>query len=223
MASFAWLAFAYKANHQNKKAWIWILLACSFHTIGFAFLLIFLIIDKKFSKGLIVILLTTSLVLFALRFGTRIIEMFPVLTVIDRVQTYVDMDRNANYGLTIGMVFNIGLFVLSSIIFRKEYENNTYLRVWLNALLLSIVLGLVLNVFDTIVARINQPLNMSLMFLWPYVLYRIKNRPLHFAIACLLVVYMSLYYYKSWSIEREDGQTPMLPYQIELSQMFEYQ
>jgi len=221
MASFSWLAFAYKATGSTKRAWVWALVACSLHIVGLVFIPMMLLIDRKWSRKFIIFVLGTGIVLFILKFGQRLISLFPILSIIDRVSGYVDSDRNEGYGLSIGLIFNIALFLYFFLKYRNEYDNNTPLRVSLNAMLVNIFLCLSLNTFETIVARIGQPLNMASLFIWPFLLYHIRKKPYKIIISFFLLFYLSLYYYKSWGTENAVGETPMLPYKMELSQVFE--
>lgn len=221
MGSCVWLAYAYKAQKCNVKAWIWIIIACGFHYVGFVFVLIMLLIDKKWNPGVVMSVLGISVFLFLMRFGEKVISAFPFLAMVDRIEGYVDTDRHDSYGISIGMVFNACLFLWTYFMYRGDYLKSVYIRVMINALFIWLIIGLTLNVFDTIVARIGQPLNMASLFLWPFILYNIKRRQIKILISCSLIIYLSLYYYKSWGIVRDNGDTPMLPYQMDLELLFE--
>ena len=219
MASFAWLAFAYRANGLYKRAWLWMIVASSFHIVGLIFFPFMLLIDMPWKKKYVFITLCVAFGLFMINFGENVVSLFPFLKLIDRIEGYVDTDRHDSYGLSIGMLFNIGLFMFTYFYYNQDYKERPGLQVALNAMLINIVICLTLNVFDTIVARIGQPMNMASLILWPFVFYKIKTPLYKIGLSCLFIVYLGLYYHKSWT--NDDVDRRMLPYQIEMSQLFE--
>lgn len=222
VASFVWLAFAYKARNFNTKAWIWIVVASSFHLVGVIFIPFLLFIDKVWRKKIVIVTISIAVVLFIVRFGERLMSLFPFLAVIDRLEGAMDSDRTDSYGLSLGMMFNIGIFAYCYFFRYKEYENDSVHRVLTNAMLLSVVIGLTLNAFNIIVARIGQPLNMALMFIWPAILYGIKRRNVKMLVGLCLTLYLGLYFYKPLVEDQKNDRAAMLvPYSMDLGQLFD--
>lgn len=220
MASCMWMAFAYKSQRQPNKALVWAAIGTGFHLVGAIIFLLLFVIDKRLSVKWGIIILGIGLGLFAFQFSQRLMALFPFLALIDRLEGYVDSDRAEGYGMSIGLIFNIAMFaILFFKFFKTEYQRSSTFRVLLNSMLISITVSLALNDFGTVVARIGQPLNMASLFLWPMLFSNLHKKSYKVLIFLVMSAYLFLYYQKSWNVVRENGDTPMLPYQIEMSQI----
>ncbi len=222
VASFVWLAYAYWARNMKTKAWIWIFVASSFHLVGFIFIPFMLFVDKQWKKKTVIIILGVAVALFIVRFGERLMSLFPFLALIDRLEGAMDTDRTDGYGFSLGMMFNIGLFIYFYFFRDKEYEKDCVHRVLTNAMLFSVVIGLTLNAFNIIVARIGQPLNMALIFIWPAILFGMKKKSVKMLVGLCLILYLGLYFYKPLvEDQKNDREAKLVPYTIDLGQMFD--
>lgn len=222
VASFVWLAYAYKTNNMNIRAWIWIIIACSFHVVGVIFIIFMFFIGMNWPRKIIIILLASATVLFVLNFSTRLLSMFPILSAIDRLEGAIDADRTESYGLSLGMVFNISLFFYCYFIRHSEYEDNIVYRVLTNTMFISVVVGLTLNTFNLVVARIGQPLNMALLFMWPILLDEIENKYNKILVGLCLTAYLALYFYMPLLNDTtKDVSAMLVPYNMDLGQIFD--
>ena len=196
MASILWLAFVYRMEGKNLKAVIATLVAAGFHVVALAFLPIMYFIIKELSRKSAFLMIGLCLTAVFLRFGERIIGMFPFLAAIDRLSGYIDTDETESYGISLGTVFNILLFLYMMIGYHKQYKTQVELRGILNAMLMAIMVVCFFNAFHAIVSRVGQVLNLALMFVWPYLIERVKVPLIKFSICSVLCAYLWLYYAK---------------------------
>lgn len=220
MASCVWLAFGYKARGKQIKAFIWCLVGGGFHMIAILFLPLLFFIKMNLKIKWFYVLLAGAVFLFVINFSGRILSFFPWLTLIDRVEGYVDVDEDKSYGLSLGMVFNLCFCVALRFIFRKEYKEEDAFKILMNVLLLNNILVLSLNELGTIVARVGQTLNMAVVFLWPFVFSKMKRRTIKLGVGTMFVIYLALFYYKTWGGD-EGEKSKMLPYTFDISQLFD--
>ncbi len=224
MASCVWLAYAYKSQEKLLKAIIWIGIGIGFHYIALIFLPFLFIINKRLTTKWFVSVLGVGVLLYVIRFGSKILELFPFLALIDRVSGYVDSGEAESYGLSMGVMFNMALCVCLYFKYRKEYDDNNKYRILLNVLLLNNIIVLSINELGTIIARIGQTFNMTAIFLWPFVFSKLKKMDSRIIIGLLFIVYLGLFYYRTWA---DDGNSAtsgdMLPYTFDLTQLLDTQ
>ena len=92
----------------------------------------------------------------------------------------------------------------------------------MNILLINNFIVLSINELGTIIARIGQTLNMTSIFLWPYVFSRIKNTNNRLALSSFVILYLGLYYYRTWADDGVSGTAgDMLPYTFDIMRLFE--
>ena len=196
MASFVWLAFAYKVDKNDKKAVLMVLVAAGFHLVALAFIPILYIVDKEISQKKVMLFLVFAVLSVYLKLGERLIALFPILNEIDRLSGYIDVDEESSYGITLGTIVNMSLFLFMYLYDNTSYKNIIGHRIILNSLLFAIMIVCVFNSFHTIVTRIGQVMNLSLMYIWPLLISKIKYNPLKQAVVLFLCIYLWFYYSK---------------------------
>lgn len=213
MASFIWLSFAYKLDGKTWKALIIMLIAAGFHAVALAFIPLLFIIEKDISRKVVFTALGIALLCVFFRLGDRLISLFPILGSIDRVAGYVEVDEDKAYGITLGTIVNIILFLYMYLFHHKGYKESVTYRVILNAMLMAIIVVCVFNSFQTIVTRVGQVLNLSLMFVWPLFISRLKTSLLQIGASLVLCPYLWLYYMKGLeAVEIFTGRLAYIPY-----------
>ena len=221
MASFVWLSFAYNLEGKTWKSLIIMLVAAGFHAVALAFIPLLFILNKDFSRKIVITTLVVVLLCYFLRLGDRLISMFPILGTIDRVAGYVELDEDKTYGITLGTIVNISLFLFMYLFYNRIYKESLEYRLVLNMMLMAIVVVCVCNSFQAIVTRIGQVLNLSLMFVWPFFIDRLKKTPLQIGASILLCAYLWLYYSKGLeAIEIFSGRLAYIPYVWDFTGIF---
>ena len=220
MASCVWLAFAYKSRGEQTKALVWCLIGSGFHLIAILILPLLFFIDKSLKAKWYYGMLAGAFLLFVINFSGRIISLFPWIALIDRVESYVDVDEDKAYGLSIGMVFSLCFCMALRFCYRDTYYKDTVFRILMNVLLLNNILIFSLNGLGTVVARIGQTLNMTVIFLWPYVFSKIRKQHIQLGLGAIFVVYLALFFHRTWGDDSSDT-SKMLPYRFDVSQLFD--
>jgi hypothetical protein len=221
MATLVWLAFAFKLEEKNWKAVITLLIAAGFHAVALIFIPILFLIKRKISTRYVFVILIFALFCVFLRLGERLIDMFPILNNIDRVAGYIEVDEDNAYGITLGTIVNITLFLFMFLFYQNKYTSSESFRVILNAMLLAIVVVCVFNSFHAIVSRVGQVLNLSLMFVWPLLINKIKQAPLKLVLCLLLCAYLWLYFSKGLeATELLSGRLTYIPYEWSFNGLF---
>ena len=218
LASCVWYAFSEKTLGHNTKAFVWVLIGCGFHLSGFLFLPILFVIDKKLPWSIACLILIISYACFFLKLSERLMALFPFLANVERVATYLNAST-VEYGLSIGMIFNTVLLLYSYICLYKVYDKVVIFRIVLNSLLIALMMSCMFNAFYTIVARIANVLNMALVFFWPMFIMSFRKRFIRIAVRIGMLIYLLLYF--NISINTKANDTSMLPYRMEIEQLFE--
>lgn len=222
LTSCVMLSYSYKAIDKNKFAFIWALIGCGFHSVGFLFLLLLFIIDSKLKRKYVCLLLGLSFVFYLLGIGQKIISAIPFLGLIDRLAGYTDLDQRGEdgYGISIGLLFNIGLFIYLYFFKQKElYWKSSKVRILLNCLLLGIICSLTLNVFGAIVSRISNLFNTSLIFIWPLLFQELRNRLPKYILGIFFLTYLYLFFQRSIQENPITHTSDMYPYQMRVEQL----
>lgn len=196
MASIIWLAFAYKQEGKDKAAIITMIVAAGFHAVALAFIPILYVINKELEKKWVFVAIIIALVCVTFNLGVKLINQFPILRQIDRLAGYIDASNDETYGITMGTIVNVSLFLFMYIFHHSTYRLSVELRVILNAMLCAIMVVCVFNAFQAIVSRIGQVLNMSLMFVWPYFINKLRPKIIQIGACAVVCVYFWLYYAK---------------------------
>lgn len=220
MASCLWLAFAYVSKNNIFKGILWCLLASGFHYIAILFLPLLFFISVRLNLKWFYGILFGAILLFIINFSASLTSYFPWLLLIDRVENYVDVDEAESYGMSLGMGFNVCLCAALRYFYRSKYDENKAFRILLNVLLINNFLVLSLNSLGIIVARIGQSLNIAAIFIWPFVFSNLKIGRLKTCIGVFFVLYLALFYYKTWGGEDSDTRK-MLPYTMDVLQLFD--
>ena len=220
MASFVLLGLAYMSKGYRKKALLSVIISSGFHAIGLIFIPILFFINMTLSKKWYLIILGISVAMFIVDISGRIIAMFPFLTMIDRVSGYVDADNQEAYKLSVGTIGFMVIATYSVFFKRDEYENNSSFRITANMVLAGVVLFCSLNAFSVIVQRFGNLLNMGVIILLPYLWQEFRKRHVRLIARSLIVIYLALYYPKSWNVPDELGNYSMLPFRTNIVNLF---
>lgn len=221
MASLIWLAFVYKIKGMEKKSIITMIIAAGFHLVALIFIPMLFFIHREFVKKIVVWLIIVALFCVFLRLGERLIALFPILNEIDRVAGYINVDESHSYGLTLGTIVNIVLFLYMYLYYNNSYKNMVEFRVILNSMLLAFMVVCVFNSFHAIVTRVGQVLNLSLMFVWPLFINRLRLIPLKMLTVLFLILYLWLYYSKGLEATSSSTQRlTLIPYIWDFNGLF---
>ena len=90
----------------------------------------------------------------------------------------------------------------------------------LNSFLFALVVAGVFNIFGTVVSRIGQTLNMSLLFLWPYLLSEMKENGQKSFVFIFLTFYLLMFYHKAFAINEGFGYCPIVPFVWKFNGLF---
>lgn len=220
LASFLFLGFSYLAEGKQLKAVICMLAGTGFHIMGLLFIPFVFFINKSISKKVAIIVVVGSFIVYFADLSGRIMDAFPFLAMIDRVGGYVDADLNESYKLSIGTIGFMVIAVYSICFRRDDYKNNSVFRITANMVLMGFIVFCALNAFSAIVQRVGNMLNLGVVFLLPYLWQGYKKKRVKLVVRCAVIAYLALYYPKSWDVQNEDGDYPMLPFKTEITNLF---
>lgn len=220
MASFVWLAFAYKTNGNIRAAIVSIVVALGFHFTAIAFIPFMYIGDKRLSLLSLGIIVGVSLICLALDVSYKILAFFPILETIDRTSNFVTSETyHVEGGLNFGMLGMLLVFLVVFYYFKDSYKSDSRLRMLTNIILFDFLLSCVFNTFSIFQERVCRVLFFSMVFLLPLIIEK-NRKPLFRNIALtVVIVYAFLAYPKTFAVH--DGYSTLLPYRIDLSQMFD--
>ncbi len=220
LASFIFLAVAYLSKEEKIKAFICVIIGCGFHVMGAIFIPLFFLLNKLLSKKSFIILLVISVFIYMLDLSGRLVASIPFLALINRVESYVDADINEAYRMSFGVVGFIMIAIYSIIFRRNDYENNAAFRITANLLLIGFVTFCTLNAFSTIVQRVGNLLNLGVVFLLPYFWNNLGVRKWKLLARFFIIIYLFLYYPKTWDVPNEMGEYTMLPFRTSVFNLF---
>ena len=220
MASFVWLAFAYKTVGNIRASVISIVIALGFHYTAIAFIPFIFIADKLFSIKVVFIIIGVSFASLLLDVSYRILSLFPLLETLERTSNFVTSETfHVETGLTFGMMLMLLIFFVVYHYFRNDYNNDSRLRMLTNIILFDFLLSCMFNSFSIFQERVCRVLFFSLVFLLPLMIEKMR-KPLFRGIAVTVVIlYAFISFPKTFAVH--DGYSTLLPYQIDLSQIFE--
>lgn len=221
MASFVWVGFAY-IEQSLFKSILFVLIGAGFHLIAIVYLPLLFMIKKCISKKTYTIVIIIDIAMIILSLGTKILDSIPFLSALGRASFYLDPEshfREKEYGLTLGLLFNIILCIYIRFKYYREYETNNSLRCILNILLVNLFLACLLNGFPALIERVCGTLSLTLCFVWPYILLHSKGIYKWHWIAPF-TIYLLLFYYKSLSNVDIWGDYSLIPFKFEFSTLF---
>lgn len=220
MAAFVWLAFAYKANGKYRACIVSLLIALGFHYTTIAFVPFIFLGDRRFSIFEVLVITMLSFTCLILDVSYKILSLFPILMVLDRTSNFVTSETfYVEGGLSFGMIVMLIVFLFVYIFFRKEYVSNPRLRMLANMILFDFMLSCMFNTFSILQERVCRVMFFSMVFLLPLIVEKIKKSEVRAIAMTIIVIYAFSAYIKTFAIH-DDGYSTLLPYEIELSQLF---
>lgn len=164
MTAFVWLAFSY-IHQKNLKLFIFnILIGASFHQLAFFFLPFYWILNRNFPARytfpILGFLLVLGTVLQQYVFNNPLLQMF-VASKIDYYTEVYYQGKEMNNTLSVGTIVYSLLFVWSSLVAPKFFENARYIR---NALFFSLCSLYLFKGTGVFAERIGGLLNLSVIF-----------------------------------------------------------
>lgn len=220
MASFIWLAFAYKCADNNKAALISTVTAIGFHFTAIAFIPFVFIANKYFSIKIVSLIIGVSFVCYLLDVSYKILSLFPFLQTLERTSNFVTSETfHVETGFTFGMILMLVAFFIVYHYFKCDYKNDSGMRMLANMILFDFLLTCMFNSFSIFQERVCRVLFFSMVFLLPLIIEK-NRKPLFRNIALtVVIVYAFLAFPKTFAVH--DGYSTLLPYRIDLSQMFD--
>jgi len=220
LASFLIMGMAYLANGKKKEGFLCVLASSGFHMIGLVFLPLIFLMDYKISNKAYIITICILFAIYIADLSGKIIAIFPFLSMIDRINGYVDTDRSEAYSLSVGIIGFLVITTYSILIRKKDYEDITAFRISANMLLMGFVVFCTLNAFSIMVQRIGNLFNLGTVFLLPYIWQVYRKKKNRVVVHCLIIIYLFLYYPKTWNVQSADGHYSMLPFKFDISNLF---
>ena len=222
MATCIWIAIVYLCEGNRKKSIIWTLVGTGFHYAGLIFLPRLFLLNKNYKKKYVFIVLGLSYIILATHLGTRVLDAIPLLASFERLSRYTDTSLTENAGISMGNIMNLCVYLYCLFAFRKEYESDSKYRIIINAFLMCLVITAAFNAFSTIVSRIGQVLNMSLIFMWPLIFQKLRSSFIKFGLLVVFAAYLYMYYMKAFQINEVMGYCANLPFQYKLANFFRF-
>lgn len=220
MATCVWIAFVCLCEGNKKKSIVWSLVGSGFHYVGIAFFFLLFVIDKKIKRKYIFITLGLSCAIMVTGVATKVLDAIPLLANFERLSKYIDPSIAEGGGFSLGNIMNLCVYLYCMFIYRNEYEDSAKYRVIINALLVCFVITAIFNAFSTVVSRIGQVLNMSLIFIWPLIFQKLKLSLFKIGLYIIFAVYLYLYYMKAFQINEFYGYSTNVPFQFEIANFF---
>lgn len=220
LASFMLLSMAYLARGDKFKSSVCVGVSCGFHMMGLIFIPLLFLFKKTLSRKCFLIIIGISVVVFIADMSGRIMAAFPFLAMIDRISGYVDTDLNDSYKLSIGTIGFLAISIYAIFFRRVDYESNSIFRITANMVMMGFVVFCVFNAFSAIVQRVGNLLNLGVVFLLPYIWEIIAKCQVKYIVRYLIIIYLALYYPKSWNVPNEEGDYSMLPFKTDITNLF---
>ena len=218
MVSFIWCGFIYLIQGKKTQFITYICLGALFHGVSLFFLILFFFLKKQYDLYLYCIVFCISL-LISLNAETVFTTMAPFIAKIFGVDSRVIYYLNGGaegkiiaYGYTFGLFINFVIFLYSY--WRMDGEINKCLT---NILFIGIISILIFNSFPAIAERIASACYVSVIFIIPNLLSRLKLKS---NLAILLIV-VGFYAFSKFNTEltklNEYGEGRYFPYKSILS------
>lgn len=221
MASFVWLAFAYRIVGNIKASVISIIVALGFHFTALAFIPIVFLANRRFSYIETAIIICTSIACLILDVSYKILSLFPILTAIDRTSNFVTSETfHVEGGLSFGMVVMLLVFLFVYVCFKDGYTNDSRLRTLANIILFDFFFSCMFNTFSIFQERVCRVMFFSLVFLLPFIVEKLKKPGLRVVAMTVIVAYALMAFPKTFAVH-DDGYSTLLPYRIDLGQLFD--
>ena len=221
MASFVWLAFAYRIVGNNKASVISVVVALGFHFTALAFIPIICLANRRFSYMETAIIISVSLACVILDVSYKILSLFPILTAIDRTSNFVTSETfHVEGGLSFGMVVMLLVYLFVYIYFKDDYKNDSRLRTLANIILFDFFFSCMFNTFSIFQERVCRVMFFSLVFLLPLIVEELKEPRLRVVAMIVVVAYALMAFPKTFAVH-DDGYSTLLPYRIDLGQLFD--
>lgn len=221
MASLIWLSFAYKTKGNTKATSFSILAALGFHYSALIFVPFLFVLDRKFSKTLVLSILVAAYLTYFLQLSMRIINSIPILFQLERTASFVTSGEFVkDYGLTIGTQIQVFFSLFLYFKYSESYKSNPDFRLLVNSIILNFLLLCILNAFNAIISRICNAFFMAMIFLLPMFIEKLKEPVGKFIAGFLIIIYLFITLPKTFVI-KEDGYSDMLPYRFEIEQFFD--
>lgn len=221
MASFVWLAFAYRIVGKNKASVISIVVALGFHFTALAFIPIVYLVNRRFSIIETATIVCVSFVCLFMDVSYKILSFFPILEAIDRTSYFVTSEKyHLEGGLSSGIVVMLLVFLFVYICFKDGYKNDPRLRTLANIILFDFFFSCMFNTFSIFQERVCRVLFFSMVFLLPLIVEKMKKPGIRVAAMTVVVVYALMAFPKTFAVH-DDGDSTLLPYKIDLLQLFD--
>lgn len=221
MASFVWLAFAYKTSGNYKASIISIVIALGFHFTALAFIPIVLLSNRYLSFKYVVIIVVVSFTCLILDVSYKILSLFPILTALERTSNYITSETfHVETGLSFGLILMLVVFFIVYHYFKNDYNNDSRLRTLANIILFDFLFSCIFNSFSIFQERVCRVMFFSMVFLLPLIVERIKTPSFRVIAMSVVVVYAFLAFPKTFAVH-DDGYSTLLPYKIDLWQLIE--
>ena len=222
MASFVWLSFAYKSKGDIKGAVIAMALAIGFHYTALVFVPFLFFLDRVFTKPVVFFILAISYLTYFLQLSQRIISYFPFLFELERTASFVTSEQFVkDVGLSIGSQIQVFLFLFLYFRYSTSYKEDSSFRLLVNSLLFHFLLLCVLNAFYAIISRICNALFMTMIFMLPLFLEKLKKPANRLVAESLIIIYLLFSSLPKAFVVQEDGYSEMLPYKFEIGQLID--
>ena len=181
------LIFVYSLKYVNSKELLKFVflnfIGLGFHTSAILFFPLYYILNRKFNRKVILVLFIIGNLLFLLQIGISKMILIPILDVFGEVYSvmltnYLESDNfSANYGISVGFLERIILFI---IIYKNEHKLkglNEYNYIFINTSYMYLLLMAFCSDFSIFIDRVAAIFRYFYWLLLPYILFVHKLIP----------------------------------------------
>ncbi|KZE82827.1 hypothetical protein AV926_06200 [Myroides marinus] len=176
MCSLVWLGYFFYVSGNRRKGYIYILMGGLIQYLGIICFFLKDLLQRVFKPKFIIISLVSAFVASKIGIVSGIVSLSTIIPIIGpKISYYINVYDTIEVGVSSTLIIYSLLFLfLRYYLMRSDYENKLYLRFILNALFLSVFLGILLNNYYVFVERITSFLNLSLVFIIPMIYEKYK-------------------------------------------------
>ncbi len=188
--AFCFLSLYFLFENKKMGFIISIIIAISFHYTSAVFLLSYFL-DKVKVKNrtiAIVVAIFTGLCIMHLSLSSIFINYIPLEVTVIKLQQYSNSEASATMGLSIGLLFRIGILLTFMHLRNKMKIEDRHYIILRNGFAISILMSLAFNDFILIAHRLPYAFRELQIIIVPYLFTAIKQR--NNRIAALFIVFI---------------------------------
>ncbi|MDM1362585.1 EpsG family protein [Myroides marinus] len=176
MCSLVWLGYFFYITGSKRKAYVYILMGGLIQYLGIICFFLKDLLQRIFKPKFIIISLVGAFVASKIGIVSNMISLSTVIPIMgSKISYYINVYDTIEVGVSSTLIIYSLLFLfLRFYLMRSDYVNKLIVRFVLNALFISVFLGILLNNYYVFVERISSFLNLSLVFIIPMIYEKYK-------------------------------------------------